>query len=316
MKQKMKNILLSVLLCLTFGLILPLTALAAEFSDPEEAEYVRQMSERAIQEITQTDDMTLDMYIAQFEAEKQTAVAEGLKGLKELKKDIGPVVSMDSGTVREVDDGYITTFKLTHDSGRTSTAVLGLNKSTGSYSQLTFDKDQNLMEKMESGAFNLVVGMGTVFAVLIFISFIISQFKYVNAWATAQEKVKKEEEAYYRKVEAAKKLPAVSKNVSKRISADQVRAAQIPEGTVVRLIEADEPDEPVETVKAPAEDTAAVMDPQLLAVLAAAVAASEAPDPQLIAVITAAIQEYEGNNAGPDGLVVRSIRRVSGRSRR
>lgn len=313
MKQKMKNILLSVLLCLTFGLILPLTALAAEFSDPEEAEYVRQMSEMAIQEITQTDDMTLDMYIAQFETEKQTAVAEGLKGLKELKKDIGPVVSMDSGTVREVDDGYITTFKLTHDSGRTSTAVLGLNKATGSYSQLTFDKDQNLMEKMESGAFNLVVGMGTVFAVLIFISFIIAQFKYVNAWAEAQEKVKKEEEAYYRKVEAAKKLPAVSKNVSKRISADQVRAAQIPEGTVVRLIEADEP---VETVKAPAEDTAAVMDPQLLAVLAAAVAASEAPDPQLIAVITAAIQEYEGNNAGPDGLVVRSIRRVSGRSRR
>ena len=313
MKQKMKNILLSVLLCLTFGLILPLTALAAEFSDPEEAEYVRQMSEMAIQEITQTDDMTLDMYIAQFEAEKQTAVAEGLKGLKELKKEIGPVVSMDSGTVREVDDGYVTTFKLTHDSGRTSTAVLGLNKSTGSYSQLTFDKDQNLMEKMESGAFNLVVGMGTVFAVLIFISFIISQFKYVNAWATAQEKVKKEEEAYYKKVEAAKKLPAVSKNVSKRISADQVRAAQIPEGTVVRLIEADKADEVVE---APAEDTVAVMDPQLLAVLAAAVAASEAPDPQLIAVITAAIQEYEGNNAGPDGLVVRSIRRVSGRSRR
>ena len=315
MKQKMKNILLSVLLCLTFGLILPLTALAAEFSDPEEAEYVRQMSEMAIQEITQTDDMTLDMYIAQFEAEKQTAVAEGLKGLKELKKDIGPVVSMDSGTVREVDDGYITTFKLTHDSGRTSTAVLGLNKANGSYSQLTFDKDQNLMEKMESGAFNLVVGMGTVFAVLIFISFIIAQFKYVNAWAEAQEKVKKEEEAYYRKVEAAKKLPAVSKNVSKRISADQVRAAQIPEGTVVRLIEADKVEE-TSVAETPAADTAAAMDPQLLAVLAAAVAASEAPDPQLIAVITAAIQEYEGNNAGPDGLVVRSIRRVSGRSRR
>ena len=122
--------------------------------------------------------------------------------------------------------------------------------------------------------------------------------------------MKKEEEAYYAKVEAAKKLPAVAKNVSKRISADAVRAAQIPEGTVVRLIEGDEAEAPA--APAPAE---AALDGQLLAVLAAAVAASEAPDPQLIAVITAAIQEFEGNNAGPDGLVVRSIRRVSGRRR-
>ena len=41
----------------------------------------------------------------------------------------------------------------------------------------------------------------------------------------------------------------------------------------------------------------------------------EVEDGELIAVITAAIQEFEGNNAGPDGLVVRSIRRVSGRRR-
>lgn len=313
MKQKMKKFLLSVLLCVTFGLIVPLAALAADASKPEEADYVLKMSRQVIQEITSTDSAMLDVYITEFENQKQTAVASGLKALKELTADIGPVVSVDEGEIRETEDGYITSFEVTCESGRTARATLGINTADGSYSQLTFDKNQTIGEKMQAGAFNLVVGMGTVFIVLIFISFIISQFRHVNAWSAAQEKVKKEEEAYYAKVEAAKKLPAVAKNVSKRISADAVRAAQIPEGTVVRLIEGDkEEPEAAAAAAAPAETG---IDGQLLAVLAAAVAASEAPDPQLIAVITAAIQEFEGNNAGPDGLVVRSIRRVSGRRR-
>ena len=313
MKQKMKKFLLSVLLCVTFGLIVPLTALAADVSNQEEADFVLKMSRQVMQEITATDSATLDMYIAEFENQKQTALANGLKALKELTADIGPVVSVSEGEIRETDDGYISSFEVTCESGRTARATLGVNPADGSYTQMTFDKNQTVGEKMQAGAFNLVVGMGTVFIILIFISFIISQFKHVNAWSVAQEKVKKEEEAYYAKVEAAKKLPAVAKNVSKRISADAVRAAQIPEGTVVRLIEGDEPEASAEAAAAaPAE---AALDGQLLAVLAAAVAASEAPDPQLIAVITAAIQEFEGNNAGPDGLVVRSIRRVSGRRR-
>ena len=308
MKQKMKKFLLSVLLCVTFGLIVPLAALAADASKPEEADYVLKMSRQVIQEITSTDSAMLDVYITEFENQKQTAVASGLKALKELTADIGPVVSVDEGEIRETEDGYISSFEVTCESGRTARATLGINTADGSYSQLTFDKNQTIGEKMQAGAFNLVVGMGTVFIVLIFISFIISQFRHVNAWSAAQEKVKKEEEAYYAKVEAAKKLPAVAKNVSKRISADAVRAAQIPEGTVVRLSEGDKEDSAAATAEAG-------IDGQLLAVLAAAVAASEAPDPQLIAVITAAIQEFEGNNAGPDGLVVRSIRRVSGRRR-
>ncbi len=309
MKQKMKKILLAVLLCMTFGLIIPLMAFAADFSDPEEAEQIRAYSVDNVKAITELDDYSIEQYIAQFEAAKQTAIAKGLRSWQELKQEIGPVVSVDSSEIRELDDGYLTSMQITCESGRTATVNIGMSTKDGNITQLNFDKNQNLGEKMKSGAFNLVVGMGTVFCVLIFIAFLISQFKHIYAWNQAQEKVKQEEADYQAKVAAAKRLPAVSKNVSKRISADQVRAAKIPEGTVVRLIESDEP----EAAAAPAEPAA--MDGQLLAVLAAAVAASEAPDPQLIAVITAAIQEFEGNNAGPDGLVVRSIRRVSGRRR-
>ena len=49
MKQKMKKFLLSVLLCVTFGLIVPLTALAADVSNPEEADFVLKMSRQSLQ---------------------------------------------------------------------------------------------------------------------------------------------------------------------------------------------------------------------------------------------------------------------------
>lgn len=100
MKQKMKKFLLSVLLCVTFGLIVPLAALAADAFKPEEADYVLKMSRQVIQEITSTDSAMLDVYITEFENQKQTAVASGLKALKELTADIGPVVSVDEGEIR------------------------------------------------------------------------------------------------------------------------------------------------------------------------------------------------------------------------
>ena len=120
------------------------------------------------------------------------------------------------------------------------------------------------------------------------------------------EKKKKADAEYAALVEKTKKLPGVAKNVSKRITPEMVRAAVIPEGVKIELIP-----EKTEETPAKAEDTG--LDPQLIAVLSAAVAAADsAIDPQLVAVITAAIMEAAGTDAGPDGLVVRSIRRASG----
>ncbi len=307
MKQKMKKIILSLLLILSFGFLVPRASYAAATAADLAA--VQNLAEQNVQAIVGFDDPTLEQYIYQFEAGGLSDVANGLISWKELKKEIGGYVSTESVKVTESGKEFIAGMVINCEQRQANVSIT-FDSSTGQLKGLTFDKVQTLNEKLKDAAFNLVVGMGTVFLVLIFIAFIISRFIFINRWANEREEIRKEEEAYQRKVAAAKKLPAVMKNASKKVTADAIRAAVVPEGVTVRCIEGPK-EEKVEEA-APA----AGMDPQLIAVLAAAVAAYEGGiDPQLVAVITAAIQAAQGPDEGPDGLIVRSIRRV-GRSAR
>ncbi|MDO5589721.1 MAG: OadG family transporter subunit [Lachnospiraceae bacterium] len=113
---------------------------------------------------------------------------------------------------------------------------------------MTVDGKYSMGEVLEKAGLNTVLGMGTVFVVLIFISLIISLFKFIpaleNAWKNKGKKTSKEAEA------------VVVENVASSAPAE-------------------------------AED---VTD-----------------DTELVAVIAAAIAAYEGTST--DGFVVRSIKR-------
>lgn len=308
MKQKMKKIILSLLLILSFGFLVPRASYAAATAADLAA--VQNLAEQNVLAIVGFDDPTLEQYIYQFEAGGLSDVANGLISWKELKKEIGGYVSTESVRVTESGKDFIAGLVINCEQRQANVSIT-FDSSTGQLKGLSFDKVQTLNEKLKDAAFNLVVGMGTVFLVLIFIAFIISRFIYINRWANEREAIRKEEEDYQRKVAAAKKLPAVMKDVSRKVTADAVRAAVIPEGVTVKCIEGPKEEKVEEAAAAPAG-----MDPQLIAVLAAAVAAYEGGvDPQLVAVITAAIQAAQGPDEGPDGLIVRSIRRV-GRSAR
>ena len=126
---------------------------------------------------------------------------------------------------------------------------------------------------------NTLIGMGVVFLVLIFISWIISLFKYINVFE-AKMKGQEKQEKPAAPARAAAPAPA-----------------------------------PVQPAPAPAPAAAPVQ--------AAAPAVSNAApayeyedvsgDLELISVIAAAIAASEGKSAA-NGLVVRSIKRVSRRS--
>ena len=109
-----------------------------------------------------------------------------------------------------------------------------------------FSKVYTTAEKLQSAALNTVVGLGTVFIILIFLTFVISLLKYVPAWVDSFGKKKNQEPA-----------PA------------PVPAAPAP-------VQSEEEEELAD-------------DGALVAVIAAAIAASE--------------------NMSPDGFVVRSIRK-------
>ena len=103
-------------------------------------------------------------------------------------------------------------------------------------------------EKMAKAGMNTLMGMGVVFVVLIFISWLISMFKYISVFE-AKMKAKKS-------AAAAAPAPAA----------------------------------------APAEEE------------------NLTDDTELVSVITAAIAAYEGKETVDNGLVVRSIKRVSNRN--
>lgn len=143
---------------------------------------------------------------------------------------------------------------------------------------MTFTPYYSIGEKLEKAFLNMMMGMGTVFIVLIFISFIISRLKAVNGW----EQKKKEKAA------AAK--AAIEKAPEKEIAP----AAAKPEVPAPALEE-----RKASVIEAPVQTEIPVSEEENLT-----------DDLELVSVITAAI--CAAQSVPVEGLVVRSIRRKSG----
>ena len=310
MKQRIKQFLLTAVLCLSLALMIPFSALAK--IDQRVLDSATEGAKKNIGAIMSFDEALLQNYIDEFEARGEVKMADGLKSWKSIRESVGPMTSLDEAYPKEVDDKNILVTVKAHCGEREIIAHMGYNVESGDVTELSFDKVETLTEKFESAGLNLIIGMGTVFAVLIFIAFLISRFKYIHEWVSRKEAIEKEEKEYQEKVAAIQRMPKSARNVSKRISAEQVKAAQVPEGTQVQCISAPEELPVVEDVA----NTA--VSAETVAVLAAAVAAAEEPqiDAQTLAVLTAAALAAEGEDPGPDGLVVKSLRRRGNAKRR
>ena len=161
------------------------------------------------------------------------------------KDDLGALVSIDSTqTVVMENDIYEVQMDATFELRKAEVAI-DFKKESSQYtiSGGKFDPIFTMGEKLEQAALNTLMGMGTVFVILILISLIISCFKFINKWEESRKK-------------AAQPAPASA-----------------PEAVPVVEEEEDLSD-----------------------------------DMELVAVITAAIAASE--NTSTDGLVVRSIRRA------
>lgn len=187
--------------------------------------------------------------------EEAPALKSTLESWSSAKEEFGGVPAINDAKPAEVSsmDKFEAVVKiyLVGDNGKTGELEVMLEKygyadDTLYITSATANVDRSFSEKMENAALNTLLGMGTVFAVLILISGLISCFKYINV---VQNKLSKKEE------KAAAPAPVVA---------------------------------------APVE------------------AYEEEDDLELIAVIAAAIAASEGA-ASTDGYVVRSIKRRSGK---
>lgn len=233
---------------------------AAQDDSTEEAEDLLSLSDGLLTIVTNMDEETMDFYINMNEFELSIvmydsgiasdgdAFAEMVDAWKTAVEENGEFIEVIETWSYEKDgDEAILTSYAQFEDRKADIVIIYKN---ARLSSLTVDPDTTMNEVLTKAGLNTILGMGTVFSVLIFIAFCISLFKYIPM---LEEKFK----------EKGKKKSAVSTDASETAKNTMVAAPS------------------VETE---------VQD-----------------DLALIAVITAAIAASEG--MATDGFVVRSIKR-------
>ncbi|WP_313582870.1 OadG family transporter subunit [Lacrimispora sp.] len=191
-----------------------------------------------------------DSQVPEFKKNMQSqdeyaALAEGVDSWENIKDELGALVSIgDTVKVEAIDHGYSATINAVFEKRNMEFSITTDSKLT-KVTSVAFVPEYTLGERMEKAVFNTLMGMGTVFIVLIFISWLIGCFQYIG-------------------------------KLEDKINGKAQEPAPVP----------------IPEVSVPAaEENEELVD-----------------DLELVAVITAAIAASEGSS--PSGLVVRSIRRA------
>lgn len=192
MRKKISILLLTLICAMSF------TACGSTEEVDYDVTSISSMSSNLVVAFASMDADTIDTYQAGEEFELNMIMYEsGIPADAETFVDIltawetavsecGAFVSLDSDFVSEVSgDEVILTAAATFTEKEVSITYI---YEDGMISSLTIDPEYSFGEIITKAILNTILGMGTVFAVLIFIAFVISLFKYIPM---LEEKFKK-----------------------------------------------------------------------------------------------------------------------------
>ena len=114
----------------------------------------------------------------------RTAVTSFEDGLE----DIGQIINYGDATVTYDDDDITVIVPVTGVNGEAEVELIFANDIYYTLSSCSLNVDESFGSLMARAALNTLIGMGTVFIVLILISFLISLFKYIPAIQNAFKK--------------------------------------------------------------------------------------------------------------------------------
>jgi sodium pump decarboxylase gamma subunit len=109
---------------------------------------------------------------------EQDVVYEGLTGWQSALEDIGNFEGTDGGSVQFDDDEVIITVNVLGSDHDAEVEII-LDSALTSYLSISTNVTYSFGELMKNAALNTLIGMGTVFIVLILISLIISCFNFI-----------------------------------------------------------------------------------------------------------------------------------------
>lgn len=173
---------------LALTLTMSVCAFAAdEVTDDEVANY-KSAAETLISQIAGFSDEEIETYLAQNDA-FTTATMESWKGVKD---ELGAYSSIVSQNV-EKDGDVVTISTVAQFEKAKADVVLMLDLGQQMYTSMTYSVQYSLAANMQRAGMNTLMGIGIVFLMLVFLSFVIGLFKYIEKFQNVGKKKAVEE---------------------------------------------------------------------------------------------------------------------------
>lgn len=173
---------------LALTLAMSVCAFAADTVTEDEAANYKSAAETLISQIAGFSDEEIENYLAQDDA-FTTATMESWKSVKD---ELGAYSSIVSQNV-EKDGDVVTISTVAQFEKAKADVVLMLDLGQQMYTSMTYSVQYSLAANMQRAGMNTLMGIGIVFLMLVFLSFVIGLFKYIEKFQNVGKKKAVEE---------------------------------------------------------------------------------------------------------------------------
>lgn len=173
---------------LALTLAMSVCAFAADTVTEDEAANYKSAAETLISQIAGFSDEEIENYLAQDDA-FTTATMESWKSVKGELGAYSSIVSQDV----EKDGDVVTISTVAQFEKAKADVVLMLNLGQQMYTSMTYSVQYSLAANMQRAGMNTLMGIGIVFLMLVFLSFVIGLFKYIEKFQNVGKKKAAEE---------------------------------------------------------------------------------------------------------------------------
>lgn len=187
MNRKLKS-LLAMICVLALTLAMSVCAFAADTVTEDEAANYKSAAETLISQIAGFSDEEIENYLAQDDA-FTTATMESWKSVKDELGAYSSIVSQDV----EKDGDVVTISTVAQFEKAKADVVLMLDLGQQMYTSMTYSVEYSLAANMQRAGMNTLMGIGIVFLMLVFLSFVIGLFKYIEKFQNVGKKKAAEE---------------------------------------------------------------------------------------------------------------------------
>ena len=173
---------------LALTLAMSVCAFAADTVTEDEAANYKSAAETLISQIAGFSDEEIENYLAQDDA----FTSATMESWKSVKDELGAYSSIVSQDV-EKDGDVVTISTVAQFEKAKADVVLMLDLGQQMYTSMTYSVQYSLAANMQRAGMNTLMGIGIVFLMLLFLSFVIGLFKYIEKFQNVGKKKAAEE---------------------------------------------------------------------------------------------------------------------------